>query len=75
MTYEALQEMHYLEMVIQGKRFGLTQTKAAIASVISSYVLKPCVEKSPIPVELDPKAFLVLFSKNHLWVKLEKIKG
>ncbi|KAG8233063.1 hypothetical protein J437_LFUL012939 [Ladona fulva] len=55
-----------------GKRFGLMQSKAAIATVLLSYELLPSDQTLP-PVTFDPTQFLTS-SSSQLWVYVKKLK-
>ncbi|PSN34612.1 hypothetical protein C0J52_20551 [Blattella germanica] len=51
-----------------GMRFGLMQTKVGLCSILSDYEVKVS-EKTQIPLEFDPKAF-VLSPMGGMWLKI-----
>lgn len=53
-----------------GKHFGLTQIKAAVASIIMKYKLT-LDEKTNVPLIMNPTLPL-LSSKSKIWMHIEK---
>jgi len=53
---------------LAGMRFGLLQTKVGLISLLSSYEVRVS-EKTPIPLVLDPKAF-ILAPKGEIYLKI-----
>ncbi|XP_067005524.2 cytochrome P450 6k1 isoform X2 [Anabrus simplex] len=58
LTYEAINGMKYLDMVVSGMRFGLLSTKVLLVNVLSRFEVLPC-EDTPRPVELSPFALFL----------------
>ncbi|PNF21100.1 hypothetical protein B7P43_G05546 [Cryptotermes secundus] len=58
LTYEGMQEMSYLDMVVSGMRFGLMQTKAGLSHILSHFEVLPCKD-TPLEIVFDPKAFVL----------------
>ncbi|KAL9922035.1 putative cytochrome P450 6a14 [Glossina fuscipes fuscipes] len=54
-----------------GMRFGKMQTKIGLISFLREYSVGPC-DKTEIPVELDPKNFLIS-AKNGIYLKMSKV--
>ncbi|KAK5638915.1 hypothetical protein RI129_013225 [Pyrocoelia pectoralis] len=54
-----------------GMRFGLLQTKIALAVLLKNYEFS-CNENTNLPLGFSPKGFM-LRSKNRLWLNVEKI--
>ncbi|XP_046385904.1 probable cytochrome P450 6a14 [Ischnura elegans] len=55
-----------------GIRFGLAQTKSAIATVLANYEVLPS-ERTNKPIKIDPNNFLFT-SKDKLWVRFRHLK-
>ena len=54
--------------MISGRRFGLMQTKVGLVSLLSKYQF--CVsKKTPIPLVLDPKSFIVA-ARGGMWLQI-----
>jgi cytochrome P450 family 6 len=53
-----------------GRRFGLLQTKVGVVSLISKFQFNVC-KKTPIPLVLDPKSF-IMASSGGMWLQIGK---
>ncbi|XP_023719043.1 probable cytochrome P450 6a14 isoform X2 [Cryptotermes secundus] len=69
-TYEAIQEMEYLDNVITGMRFGLLQTKVGLVSLLSKYSFHVS-NKTSMPLKLDKKSFITS-AVGGMWLKITK---
>ncbi|PSN30124.1 hypothetical protein C0J52_26426 [Blattella germanica] len=56
-SYDVIQDMKYLDMVVSGMRFGLMQTKTGLIHILSRYEVSPCKD-TPIPLVFDTMSFL-----------------
>lgn len=56
-----------------GQRFGTMQIKAAVATMLKSFVLEPS-EKMIEPVKINPKYFLITL-KGGYWIKIRQRTG
>jgi hypothetical protein len=59
-------------ILISGRRFGLMQTKVGIVSLISKYQFDVS-KKTPIPLVLDPKSF-IMAAYGGMWLQIRKRK-
>ncbi|XP_069672224.1 probable cytochrome P450 6a14 isoform X2 [Periplaneta americana] len=57
-TYEAVQEMEYLDKVVSGMRFGLMQTKVGLISLLSRYQFSVS-KATPMPLVMEPKSIIL----------------
>ncbi|ODM86970.1 Cytochrome P450 9e2 [Orchesella cincta] len=67
LTYEGVLEMNYLDMVINGMRFALTEVKAVVASLVYNFKLEPGT-LTEIPVKFSNTA--TLKPANGMWLKM-----
>jgi hypothetical protein len=56
------------EFSFTGMRFGLMQTKVGIVSILSKYEVRVS-KKTPIPLEFDPRSF-VLAPLGGMWLDI-----
>jgi cytochrome P450 family 6 len=60
-------------ILISGRRFGLLQTKVGLVSLLSKFQFNVC-KKTPIPVVLDPKSFMMAVYGG-MWLQIrERVK-
>ncbi|KAF4522250.1 hypothetical protein B566_EDAN009094 [Ephemera danica] len=57
-SYQSLQEMHYLDKVIQGNRFALMQSKMGLIAMMRNFSVQKS-NRTQYPVKLDPKQFIL----------------
>nr|CAD7415802.1 unnamed protein product [Timema poppensis] len=62
-TYEDLQESKYMDVVVDGLRFGCMQVKVGLTALLSKYKLSVC-EKTSIPVTFNPISFITLWPRD-----------
>ncbi|CAH1991858.1 unnamed protein product [Acanthoscelides obtectus] len=70
-TYENVMGMKYLDMCVQGERFGLLATKLALVRILSEFEVVRNM-KTPDVIDFTPKSF-ILQSKIGLPMKIKKI--
>ncbi|GLV36673.1 Cytochrome P450 6a20 [Carabus blaptoides fortunei] len=71
LTYEAIMELHYLDKVICGLRFGLMQTKVGLAVILKNF--KCSVNgKTKLPIVMSPESFMTT-PEGGIWLDLHKI--
>ncbi|XP_011867443.1 PREDICTED: cytochrome P450 6B2-like isoform X2 [Vollenhovia emeryi] len=68
LTYDAVQDMKYLDMVILGMRFALLQIKMGIISFLRDHRVEKC-DKSTVPIKFSRRS-LVTTSEAGFWLAI-----
>ncbi|KAG7160000.1 Cytochrome P450 6B6-like [Homarus americanus] len=69
-TYEAIMEMTYLDMVFAGMRFALMEAKVAIVYLLQEFAFIPS-KKTQVPLIIEKRSGL-LKAQDGVWVRLAK---
>ncbi|XP_012232608.1 cytochrome P450 6B7-like isoform X2 [Linepithema humile] len=71
LTYDTVQEMKYLDMVILGMRFALLQIKIGIISFLKDHQVEIC-DKSIVPIKFSRRS-LVTTSEKGFWLAITPV--